>query len=667
MFDGRLADEPEQAYLRTGDLGFLHGGELFPAGRLKDLIIVRGTNHFPEDLERTATESHPALIRGAAAAFAVDSSRRQRVVIVLEVKRRFGAPIDSVTRAVRDAVAVEHQILVDTVVLIEAGTLPRTSSGKTKRHEARASYLARRLRVIAEQDAAAVRSTPEALELPRDHDALSLARWMGRRIGHCLNGEAFGIDEPLDRIGLDSLAMATVIHQLEEALVRSVPAHVLFEAPTLREAARTILSRPEEEAGPPVPPAVTGDVYPLTPEQLSLWLLHEESPATDPYHVGAAVHLTGAVDKDAVAMAVCELVARHAALRTTFVAGPRQLVHDTIATPLTLVDAAEWSDERLQEAMIEVCDAPIELVFGPVVRFVLYSMAPDRHVLLIVAHHIVCDGWSIDVLHRDFARLYGATRAGITGGPPATPMAAYIGWQAQHLQGVEVQGQLAYWQEKLAPVKRRESASSDTHDTAPVRRAVTLPVAERVAAVARELAVSPFVVLVAALQATLAHVEPEQEIVIGTDTANRPHYWMRQIVGPIANRLVLCDEVPRRATFAELVARARRTVAEALCHQDAPFSWVMQAANPLCSVMFSYRNRGLPVQHVDGVRMAPGEAIGSRVRREARLALTNNGTTLSGSWELGGASADAVRAERLAVAYETILGSALENPSGLVS
>ncbi|HEX8818696.1 MAG TPA: fatty acyl-AMP ligase, partial [Archangium sp.] len=134
-FRALRADTGDGPYLRTGDLGFLHEGELFFAGRIKDLIIIRGRNHYPQDLERTVEESHPALRPGCGAAFSIDSGQEERLVVVQEVQRgREGDNLEDITHAARQSVAATHGIHLDTLVLVRPGTMSKTSSGKIQRN-----------------------------------------------------------------------------------------------------------------------------------------------------------------------------------------------------------------------------------------------------------------------------------------------------------------------------------------------------------------------------------------------------------------------------------------------------------------------------------------------------------------------------------------------------
>src|SRR6185436_7546195 len=155
IFGARLADG-SGPYLRTGDLGFLDGGQLFIAGRIKDLVILRGRNHHPQDLELTAERSHPALRHGGGAAFAVEVAGEERRVLVHEV--------EEIAAAVRSAVAAEHEAVVLDVVLTPPGGVPRTTSGKVQRRACRELYLADGLSVLGRS--ALARQSTEAEPAP---------------------------------------------------------------------------------------------------------------------------------------------------------------------------------------------------------------------------------------------------------------------------------------------------------------------------------------------------------------------------------------------------------------------------------------------------------------------------------------------------------------------
>src|SRR5205823_11018829 len=151
IFNAFIAGSVDGPFLRTGDLGFLQDGELFVTGRLKDLIIIRGRNHYPQDIELTVEQSHQALRPGCGVAFSVDVLNEERLVIVQEVERQYrNLNVGEVVETIRHAVAEEHELKVYAMVLIKTGSIPKTSSGKRQRRACREGFLARNLNTVGE-------------------------------------------------------------------------------------------------------------------------------------------------------------------------------------------------------------------------------------------------------------------------------------------------------------------------------------------------------------------------------------------------------------------------------------------------------------------------------------------------------------------------------------
>ena len=175
-FQARLADNGEGPFLRTGDLGFIHAGQLFVTGRLKDLIIIRGRNHYPQDIERTVERSHEALQAGGGAAFAVEVGNEERLVVVQEIERQYIRRLDAeaVIGAIRQSVSREHEIQVYAVVLLKTSSLPKTTSGKVQRHLCREHFIQGSLKVVA-----------ECVGYPREVEPETpLQAWEECRLGH---------------------------------------------------------------------------------------------------------------------------------------------------------------------------------------------------------------------------------------------------------------------------------------------------------------------------------------------------------------------------------------------------------------------------------------------------------------------------------------------------
>ena len=254
-FHARIANDGDKTYLRTGDLGFLYEGELFVTGRLKDLIIVRGVNRYPQDIELTVERADARIQPGAAGAMSVDVDGRERLVIVAEVERTRQQDWSSAIDAVRRAVVAEHDLPPDAVVLVRFGSIPKTSSGKIQRSGCRADFLAGRLKVMAQWIAWEASETPETTEAAAARSGNEAAATAGAdidpRVAAIVLDHVRSVAKERAKeltlqsnivldLGLDSLERLQIAHALEEAFGGRFPEDVLPEIETCEEVARAI-------------------------------------------------------------------------------------------------------------------------------------------------------------------------------------------------------------------------------------------------------------------------------------------------------------------------------------------------------------------------------------------------------------------------------------------
>ncbi|REK12472.1 MAG: aminotransferase class I/II-fold pyridoxal phosphate-dependent enzyme [Planctomycetota bacterium] len=273
-FKAYLKDTGEGPYLRTGDLGFIQDGELFVTGRLKDLIIIRGLNHYPQDIEATADRSHARVRQGNGAAFVAEVDGVDRLVLVQEIERGPLEELDGVIEAIRRAVSAEHELNLDGVALMKAGTIPKTSSGKIQRHACRQAFIDGSLPSVAlwRSWSAAPAAQPAAQSPASDKAAAGLARGARRDPAHAspardANGKStrtqaemttveivlehvravakeravgLSIDSSIVELGLDSLERMEIVAALEETYGGRFPEDVLPQIETVREVAAAV-------------------------------------------------------------------------------------------------------------------------------------------------------------------------------------------------------------------------------------------------------------------------------------------------------------------------------------------------------------------------------------------------------------------------------------------
>ncbi|WP_437561756.1 amino acid adenylation domain-containing protein [Sorangium sp. So ce542] len=613
-FGARLAGDDATPYLRTGDLGFLAGGELFVTGRIKDLIVIRGRNLYPDDIERTVEAAHPRVRPGCCAAFSIEVGGEERLGIAAEIDARGGGePPPDAVEAVRSAVAREHDVQPHAVLLLRPRTIPKTSSGKIQRHACAQGFrdgtleaLVASLSPAAPAGAAAEPARPAAdparmlrlalRAVPAAGRAALLVEAAREELARLARVDAGSIapTSKLMALGLDSLASIELQARFEELLGVPVPAQLLWQAATVEELAAALagaLEAPARAEAPAAPPAAAGEPVELSSHQLRLWFFCKFAPESPLYHVVFGARIVGALDEAKLEESLAAVVRRHPALRTVFreIAGePRQVVLPEVAVPLARarVEAAgaEEREERLRALAAEWGRRPFALEEGPLLRVCLVSLGERHHVLLFAQHHLVTDGRSIEVLVRDLAAAYAASAAG-RAGAALGPAPGYDGYaRAQRAALARMDAERAYWKARLDGLprldlgaeRRRPAASPFAGGT--VRFSLPAPHVEAALAAARAENATLFVALAAVYAALLHRTTGQEDLGIGVVVANRSRPEHQEIVGFFANTVVLRVDLSGRPTYRELVRRVRRTMAEAMEHAELPFDEVARAA-----------------------------------------------------------------------------------------
>jgi amino acid adenylation domain-containing protein len=696
-------------FLRTGDLGFVRDGALFVTGRLKELLIIRGQNFYPHDIEATVQRSAPDLRAGAGAAFSVEVEGQERLVVVQELGRHWRQEPQETVEQIRQAVAEEHQIPPYAVCLVKVGSVPKTSSGKIQRRACRTQFLEGRLDAVTEWREAERRehafkpfdfAAPEGVEALRE----TLVCWLAARLG--LEPGRIDAGQPLSVYGLDSLAAIELMHGVEVSLGVSIPMAAFLQVPNIDELARLIFERLGDAASraASLPPSrdEEGNEFSLSRGQQALYFLHQLAPDSPAYNIAALGAVRGPLDTAALRGALQKLIERHTALRTNFArtpAGPVQRIREGAEAPLVVVDAEAWPEEILNERIREDANRGFDLQQGSLLRVTVYRR-PEGFLLLTVVHHIVSDFWSMGLVFKELDTLYAAETSGAAAPPPAahaTRYGDYVRWQEEMLAGECGERLWDYWRQKLGdelpPLELRTDRprpAVQTYAGDALRFRIGAGATDGLRRLSRECDTTLFTTL-ATLFATLLHrYTGQNELLLGTVTTGRSSARFADLVGYFVNPVILKGEFSDRPSFKSLLSRMRSTVLEAFEHQDYPFPLLVErlphahdaSRSPLVQAMLVYQKAHLPGQ--EGLTRASVGQAGATLKLggleveslplnqrttpfDLVLRVAEDGRDIRGSLEYNTDLFDAHTVERMLGHFQTLIASALSDGDAPVS
>lgn len=607
-FRAYLSDTGAGPFLRTGDLGFLDNGELFVTGRAKDLIILRGRNLYPQDIELTAERSHLALRLGSSAAFAVEVGNEERLVVVQELEFRAKPNLEEVTAAIRQAVAQEYEVQVYAVVLIKPGTIPKTSSGKIQRRACRADFLAGNLDIvnssILDGDFGGTGASLKREILSSPHQCkMLLESYLQEIVARSLKLALAQVNcqQPLSTLGLDSLIVFELKNRIEVDLEVAVSVEDFFEL-SIAQLAKKILELTTATSMPSVSLVQQQTDYPLSFAQARLWFLDQLETGNPAYNIAFALRLKGALNLAVLEDSINEIVQRHEALRTTFAVvngQPIQVIAPALPLSLALVDCQEIPvskrESQVKRLTTQEIQQSFDLTQGSLLRAKLLCLSQQEHILLLTMHHIVADGWSAEVFLQEMAALYKALLTNKRSPLPELPIQYkdFAHWQRTWLQGEVLTTQLTYWQQQLAGATTLQLPTDHLRPTVQTYRgaqqSLELPttLSEALKALSRQQGVTLFMLLLAAFQTFLYRYTGQDDISVGSPIANRNRDEIKGLIGFFVNTLVLRTYLGGNPSFAELLEQVRQVALGAYAHQDLPFEYLVEALQPERDVSFT--------------------------------------------------------------------------------
>jgi acyl-CoA synthetase (AMP-forming)/AMP-acid ligase II/acyl carrier protein len=596
VFQARTADD-RGPFLRTGDLGFLRGGELFVSGRLKDMIIIRGRNHYPQDIEATVEAAHDGLRAGCGAAFAIDSDSAEKLVIVQEVEHGREGRVDDAISAIRGAVAEQHDIHPHAVALVRSGSIPKTSSGKIQRHACRQGFLAGDLKTIALWHSEAPAENVFTFFDSMPSSGEEVEQWLIRKLAvkAGLPPDGIHLNDPVSRYGLDSLAAIELAHEIERELGRVVHSTKMLDGLSVIDLANEIAQSPRRTSanasGHSDGRNTQAEEFELSEGQKALWFLYELAPESIAYNLRFAACIHNCLDTAGLHKVLARLVERHPSLRTTFHSGagaPFQLVNPSSPKFFREVDVSAMDEQSLQRELEEQASLPFDLRNGPVFRAVVFRRSRSEIVLLLVMHHIIADLWSLALLLHEFTLLHAAEK---TGSVLALPPAAfsyrnYVCRQRErNAHGGEKLDQ--YWKNQLSGALPELDLPTDhprpsiqSYQGASQAFKFDAELSREIKALSQRTGTTLYTLLLAVFQLLLHGRSGQKDVLVGSPTSGRERAEWAGVVGYFVNPVVIRTRLSAGANFSDFLRQVRTTVLQALQHQDYPFFRLVEQLQP---------------------------------------------------------------------------------------
>uniref|UniRef100_UPI00261FE8C5 non-ribosomal peptide synthetase n=1 Tax=Pseudomonas sp. TaxID=306 RepID=UPI00261FE8C5 len=416
-----------------------------------------------------------------------------------------------------------------------------------------------------------------------------------------------GLNQHFFELGGHSLLAMQVVSRIRQTLQREVPLKALFEHPRLDAFVATLQAQDGlAPSAPPLLPVGREHALPLSYAQERQWFLWQLEPHSAAYHIPSALRLGGQLDLGALQHSFDALLARHESLRTCLRQDHERAVQ-VIAPSASLQIAHADVDEAELQAQIEARIAqPFDLEHGPLLRVSLLRLAADEHVLVLVQHHIVSDGWSMQVMVEELVQLYAAYSQGQDVHLPALPIqyGDFAVWQRSWMEAGEKERQLSYWREMLGGEQSVLALPFDhprpavqSHRGARLAFELAPELSQQLKALAQQQGITLFMLLLASFQTLLYRYSGQEEIRVGVPVANRNRSETERLIGFFVNTQVLKADLHGQMSVEQLLQQTRLRALEAQSHQDLPFEQLVEALsperslshNPLFQVMFNHQ------------------------------------------------------------------------------
>ena len=502
-----------------------------------------------------------------------------------------------------------------------------------------------------------------------------------------------GIYDNFFEIGGHSLLATQLVSRIRSLFKIELPLRSLFAAATVAELAHLIEPLQQQNLTltvPPILPRTKDTEPPLSFAQQRLWFLDQLQPNSALYNIPMVLRLQGNLNQGALEQSLWSICDRHEVLRTNFVTingQPTQIIQTTRET-ISVVDLQDLpiqeQAEKTQQLKQKQATQPFDLAKESLIRITLVVLSETEHLLLVCMHHIISDGWSIEVFIHELTTLYNAYAQNQPANLAPLPIqyADFAIWQRQWLQGDVLQTQLNYWQNQLADAPALLSLPTD-HPRPAVQSFVgtqqefslSPKLSQALTELSRQQGVTLFMTLLAAFDTLLYRYTGSSDILVGTPIANRNRGEIEGLIGFFVNTLVMRTDLSDNPSFSQLLTRVREVTMDAYAHQDLPFEMLVEALQPerdlshtpLFQVAFVLQNTPKSEIAMTGLTVTDLPPENTTAKFDLTLAMVNTDDGLKGVWEYNTDLFESSTIERLSGHFLNLLGGIVANPQARIS
>jgi len=663
LTDEKFIEREGMRLYRTGDWARVSAdGRLEFAGRRDQQIKLRGFRVELGEIE-TALARHPSVRECVVVAREQGTGNGDKRLIAYFVTEAATVSATEL-RAFISARVPDYQV---PATFVELAALPLSANGKIDRLRLPEVELSR----------SGVSSEYVA---PQSEIEIRLAKiW-----GEVLSLDSIGRNDNFFELGGHSLLAAQIAARIRSQFTFETPISTLFELPTIELLAERIATGGGDSVRI-IGKAERTDALQLSFNQQQFWLLDQVSPNRATYNVSTGLKIDGTLDIEKLQRVVDCIVDRHEILRTSIVTtkgSAVQVISPSASVPVRVTDlsglpVAQAMSQRTA-VFAEEANHAFDLSKGPLVRVRLLKFGDRQHELLITLHHIVCDGWSINVLLRELTHLYLKDVDTKVLPQLSIQYADFAQWQRRWLEEEAIERQLNYWRRQLADAPTTLELPTDylrpatrTHEGGRVAAKLPDELTESLKTLGRKENATLFTILLAAFQTLLFRYSGQEDVVVGAPVAGRTMFETEDLIGAFVNTLVLRGDLSGSPSFRDLLARVRQTVMGAFCHQDLPFERLVEELNPerranrspLFQVMFSFQNMPEPELAHNGTKFKTIQVASDVAKFDLTMEVDESTDGITVSFEYARDLFTAVTIDRMLGHFLNLLTAIVNDPA----